>query len=113
MENTDDTESFPVSKVAHGFLKESVLSSSFSPPGWNNGRVISQHSQLKRLLAELKQPSSESSETDDVIKLSNTLIPLPSSSKTHTRTVNKEQRSGSDKESRNRRQKELISSTVQ
>ncbi|CAN4086118.1 unnamed protein product [Withania somnifera] len=74
MEKSSITRDFPVAKAAYSFLKDSV-SSSFSFPGWNKGRIVCQKTQLKRIFSSAK-PSTVASRGDILIPLSNSRISL-------------------------------------
>lgn len=109
MEKNSAAENFPVAKMATSFLKDNLPSSSFDFPDWNKGRIVNQNTQLKRLLSEFL-PAAKS-ETEEVIKLTNTTLPL-SLSRTSMRTSRREKHNSTDTDTRNRRQKELMPSTV-
>lgn len=74
MEKSSVTRDLPVAKAAYSFLKDTV-SSSFSFPGWNKGRIVCQKAQLKRIFSSA-EPSSEASKGDRLIPLSNSPISL-------------------------------------
>lgn len=110
MEKSPAAENYPVAKVADSFLKDNLQSSPFSFPGWNSGRIVSQHSQLKRLLSEIEQ-SSNKSKTNELIKLSNTPLPLPVS-RSSISSGGREKHSSANTDTLSRRQKDLTPSTV-
>lgn len=73
-EKSSVTRDLPVAKAAYSFLKDTI-SSSFSFPGWNKGRIVCQKTQLKRTFSSA-EPSVEASKGDRLIPLSNSLISL-------------------------------------
>ncbi|CAN4088191.1 unnamed protein product [Withania somnifera] len=73
-EKSSITRDLPVSKAAYSLLKDTV-SSSFSFPGWNKGRIVCQKTQLKRIFSSA-EPSTEASRGDRLIPLSNSPISL-------------------------------------
>ncbi|KAM3319013.1 pentatricopeptide repeat-containing protein, chloroplastic [Capsicum chacoense] len=73
-EKSSITRDLPVAKAAYSFLKDTV-SSSFSFPGWNKGRIVCQKTQLKRSFSS-SEPSTEASKGDRLIPLSNSPISL-------------------------------------
>ncbi|KNA12516.1 hypothetical protein SOVF_125200 isoform A [Spinacia oleracea] len=111
MEKSSMVENVPVAKVAYAFLKDNLQSSPFSFPGWNKGRIVSQSTQLKRLLSEIKQTSGES-ETGEVITLSNTPLPVALSRTSMSNGKREKHRNANTDTTISRKQKELIPSTV-
>ncbi|MBA0622044.1 hypothetical protein Godav_007614 [Gossypium davidsonii] len=73
MEKCATAHDIPVARAAYRFLQDN-FSSSFSFPGWNNGRIVCQRSQLKRMLSATNS-SSDGSKEDNIIALSNSPIP--------------------------------------
>ncbi|KAK7265737.1 hypothetical protein RJT34_33360 [Clitoria ternatea] len=69
MEKSTDAQNFPIAKAAISFLQDNV-SSSFTFPGWNKGRIVCQQSQLRRILSDT-EPSSRRTKMDKIISLSN------------------------------------------
>ncbi|MED6199406.1 Pentatricopeptide repeat-containing protein, chloroplastic [Stylosanthes scabra] len=69
MENSSDSQDFPIAKAAFSFLQDNV-SSSFTFPGWNKGRIICPQSQLRRILSG-SEPSSNRKKMGKLISLSN------------------------------------------
>ncbi|KAK6249418.1 hypothetical protein SCA6_003423 [Theobroma cacao] len=74
MEKSSIARDIPTAKAAYTFLQD-IVSSSFSFPGWNKGRIVCQRSQLKRILSATGS-SSDESKADNIIALSN--FPIPS-----------------------------------
>lgn len=85
MEKSSIACDVPAAKAAYRFLQDNV-SSSFSFPGWNKGRIVCERSQLKRILSGTESSSnaskedgtdssSDGSKEDYVITLSNSPIP--------------------------------------
>lgn len=72
MEKSTDTQDFPVAKAAYSFLQDNV-SSSFTFPGWNKGRIVCQQSQLRRILSGTES-SSNRKKMGKFISLSNTTL---------------------------------------
>ncbi|KAK7330428.1 hypothetical protein VNO77_24622 [Canavalia gladiata] len=70
MEKSADTQDFPIAKAALSFLEDNV-SSSFTFPGWNKGRIVCPQSQLRRILSGTESSSSRK-KLDKLIPLSNT-----------------------------------------
>ncbi|KAK7857255.1 pentatricopeptide repeat-containing protein [Quercus suber] len=109
MEKSSISRDFPIAKAAYSFLQDKV-SSFFSFPGWNKGRIICQRSQLKRILSGTES-SSDGSRKDRIIDLSNSPFNLPG-----TRTPRSGVMNGHEKdavsESRIMTRTEMIASTV-
>lgn len=72
MEKSANTQDFPIAKAAFTFLQDN-LSSSFTFPGWNKGRIVCQQSQLRRMLSGTGS-SSSSKKMDPLVSLSNTTL---------------------------------------
>lgn len=70
MEESTDAQDFPIAKAAFSFLQDNV-SSSFTFPGWNKGRIVCQQSQLRRILSGTGSSSSRK-KMDKLVSLSNT-----------------------------------------
>ncbi|CAM8972693.1 unnamed protein product [Rhodiola kirilowii] len=74
MEKNSIAGDLPIAKAAYSYLNDNV-STSFSFPGWNKGRIVCQRTQLKKIL-------SEGSKKDDIIGLTNS--PFPSTEMSST-----------------------------
>lgn len=107
MEKSSITRDFPVAKAAYSLLKDNV-SSSFCFPGWNKGRIICQKSQLKRIISRT-EPSSEVSDTDKIVTLSNSPFPRL---ETKTSVGEFKQHSSSETEIKIRKNTELMPSAA-
>ncbi|KAF8390309.1 hypothetical protein HHK36_024834 [Tetracentron sinense] len=109
MERSSITREFPVAKAAYTYLKDNV-SSSFSFPGWNKGRIVCQRPQLKRILsgAEL---SSDGSTKEKLVTINNATFPLPGT-RTSMSDFNSDQHINADSEPGNRTRTELMTTTV-
>ena len=109
MEESQITQDMPIAKAALSFLRDNV-SSSFSFPEWNKGRIVCQRSQLKQILSGIES-SSDGSKKDRIITLSNSPFPLPG-----TRTTISELPSGQHNnvisDATIGRRAELLTSTV-
>uniref|UniRef100_A0A7N1A6W7 Smr domain-containing protein n=1 Tax=Kalanchoe fedtschenkoi TaxID=63787 RepID=A0A7N1A6W7_KALFE len=68
MEKSSVARDSPIAKAAYSYLEN--ISSSFSFPGWNKGRIVCHQTQLKKIL-------SEGSKKGDMIGLSNYPFPSP------------------------------------
>lgn len=104
MERSKITRDSPIAKAAYSFLKDYV-SSTFSFPEWNKGRIICQKSQLKRMLASTES-SSEGSKGDIQISISNTPIPFLAT-QSSTRDT-KRSKHGSSETKKSRTSSELL-----
>ncbi|KAI8023662.1 Pentatricopeptide repeat-containing protein [Camellia lanceoleosa] len=107
MEKSSITRDFPV--ATYSFLIDNV-SSSFCFPGWNKGRIIRQQSQLKRFLSDT-EPSSDGSERDKLITLSNTPFPLLRT-RTTTADIMRDQHVSADPKTSIKMNTRLLASTV-
>ena len=85
MEKSSIACDIPAAKASYRFLQDNV-SSSFSFPGWNKGRIVCERSQLKRILSGKDSSSnvskedrtdsySNGSKENNIIALSNSPIP--------------------------------------
>lgn len=74
MERSTVAQDYPIAKAAFSLLQE--ISSSLTFAGWNNGRIICQQSQLRRILSGTES-SSKRSKKDKLITLSNSPLTLP------------------------------------
>ncbi|KAI4336072.1 hypothetical protein L6164_014647 [Bauhinia variegata] len=74
MERSTDSQDFPIAKAALSFLQDNV-SSSFTFPEWNKGRIVCQPSQLRRILSATES-SSTRAKNAKLISLSNTPLTL-------------------------------------
>lgn len=92
MERSSITRDFPVAKAAYSLLKD--VSSSFCFPGWNKGRITCQKSQLKRIFVSPK--SSDDSDIESIISLSNTPFPLSGTRASSAREVKQQKNSDND-----------------
>ena len=109
MEQSSITRDFPIAKAAFSFLQDKV-SSSFSFPSWNKGRIFCQRPQLKRILMG-SESSSDRSKKDKVIDLSNSPFNLPGA-RTSKNDVKSIQHKDADSETTVRTRTELVPSTV-
>lgn len=85
MEKSSVSQEFPLVKAVYSFLQDNV-SSLFSFPVWNKGRITCQRSHLKRILSGTDSTSDENRK-DEFIALSNSPLSLPST-RTSTSNVN-------------------------
>lgn len=108
MEKSSITRDLPIAKAAYSYLHDNV-SSLFSFPGWNKGRIVCQRSQLKRILSGA-EPSSDASKVDNIITLSNAPF-QQRGSRTFPSNI-KSQLSDASSEISNRTITELITTTV-
>uniref|UniRef100_A0A1D1ZB86 Pentatricopeptide repeat-containing protein At1g74850, chloroplastic n=2 Tax=Anthurium amnicola TaxID=1678845 RepID=A0A1D1ZB86_9ARAE len=76
MEKSSATRGFPVAKAAYAFLKDNI-SSSFSFPGWNKGRIICQRPQLKRLSLTTSERSPDGSARSMLVFITDWSFPQP------------------------------------
>lgn len=104
LEKDSTAQNLPIAKAVYSFLQDNV-SSSFSFPGWNNGRIVCQQSQLKQLLSDTKAPSSE------IITLNNSPLNLPEA-KISRSSKNNDKYKDVDSKSSNRMGTELLTTTV-
>ncbi|KAJ7956304.1 Pentatricopeptide repeat-containing protein [Quillaja saponaria] len=74
MEKNSVAQDFPIAKAASSFVQDNV-SSSFTFPGWNKGRLVCLRSQLKRILSGTESSSNRTKE-DKLISLGNTLLTI-------------------------------------
>ncbi|XP_058762432.1 pentatricopeptide repeat-containing protein At1g74850, chloroplastic [Vicia villosa] len=72
MEESADAQDFPIAKAAFSFLQDTV-SSSFTYPAWNKGRIVCQQSQLRQILSGTGS-SSSIEEVDKLVSLSNSSL---------------------------------------
>ncbi|MCL7025609.1 hypothetical protein MKW94_022369 [Papaver nudicaule] len=79
MEKSSITKEFPIAKAVYSFLNDNV-STLFSFPGWNKGRVICHRAQLKRILSGFAQSSTDESTTENFITISDSTFPAPGTS---------------------------------
>ncbi|XP_019153086.1 PREDICTED: pentatricopeptide repeat-containing protein At1g74850, chloroplastic [Ipomoea nil] len=98
----------PIAKAAYSFL-EDYVSSTFSFPVWNKGRIICQKSQLKRIFGS-SESSSEGSKGGIQTSLSNTPIPFLAT-QSSTRDA-KRSKHGSSETKKNRTRSELLATTT-
>ncbi|KAF2316024.1 hypothetical protein GH714_040819 [Hevea brasiliensis] len=105
MEKSSVSQELPIVKAIYSFLQDNV-SSSFSFPVWNKGRITCQRSHLKRILSGTDSISDENRK-DQFIVLSNSPLSLPRT-RISTSNVKSSQHENSDSETRT----ELLTSTV-
>lgn len=72
MEESTDAQDFPIAKAAFLFLQDNV-SSSFTYPAWNKGRIVCQQSQLRQILSGTGSSSSRKN-VDKLVSLSNSSL---------------------------------------
>ncbi|CAI9112455.1 OLC1v1012908C1 [Oldenlandia corymbosa var. corymbosa] len=109
LESSSIAQDFPVAKAADSLLRDTV-SSTFGFPGWNNGRIVCQKSQLKRILFT-RETSSEGTESDFTINLSNSPFPFVET-KTSRNEVKRRQQDSADNEAGIRKRMELTASSI-
>ncbi|KAM1981999.1 hypothetical protein FF1_039013 [Malus domestica] len=109
MEKSSISQELPIAKAAYTFLQDN-MPASFSFPKWNNGRILCQRPQLKRILSSI-EPSTEGSERNNITTLSNSPFPPPGT-KTSSRAVNSGRYNDASSDARIRTRTELLTSTV-
>ncbi|XP_050376448.1 pentatricopeptide repeat-containing protein At1g74850, chloroplastic [Argentina anserina] len=109
MEKSSATQELPVAKAAYSFLQGN-MSGAFNFPKWNNGRIICQRSQLKKLLSSI-EPSTDGSSSKSICTLSNSPFPPPGT-KTSPTDVDNGRYNGTSSDGTSRTRTELLTSTV-
>ncbi|KAM1195214.1 hypothetical protein ACFX13_022247 [Malus domestica] len=109
MEKSSISQELPIAKAAYTFLQDS-MPASFSFPKWNNGRILCQRPQLKRILSSI-EPSTEGSERNNITTLSNSPFPPPGT-KTSSSAVNSGRHNDASFDERIRTRPEFLTSTV-
>lgn len=104
LEKDSTAQNLPIARAVYSFLQDNV-SSSFLFPGWNNGRIVCQQSQLKQLLSEAEASSSE------IITLNNSPLNLPEA-KTSRSGINNDKYNDVDSKSSEMTGTELLTTTV-
>ncbi|XP_023000839.1 pentatricopeptide repeat-containing protein At1g74850, chloroplastic isoform X1 [Cucurbita maxima] len=104
LEKDTTAQNLPIPRAVYSFLQDNV-SSSFTFPGWNNGRIVCQPSQLKQLLADTEASSSE------IITLNNSPLNLPEA-KISRSGISNDKYEDVDSKSSNRTGTELLTATV-
>lgn len=72
MEESADAQDFPIAKAAFSFLQD-IVSSSFTYPAWNKGRIVCQQSQLRQILSGTGS-SSSNEKVDKLVSISNSSL---------------------------------------
>lgn len=109
MEESQITRDMPIAKAAFSFLQDNV-SSSFSSPAWNKGRIVCQRSQLKHILSGIVS-SSDGSKKDRIINLSNSPFPSPGT-RASISDLPSDQQNNVNSDATIARRAELLTSTV-
>ncbi|KAM1322653.1 hypothetical protein PS2_015186 [Malus domestica] len=109
MEKSSITQDLPIAKSAYTFLQDH-MPASFSFPKWNNGRILCQRPQLKRILSSI-EPSTDESERNNIITLSNSPFPPPGT-KTSSSAVNSRRYNDAGSDERIRTRTEVLTSMV-
>ncbi|KAA0055197.1 pentatricopeptide repeat-containing protein [Cucumis melo var. makuwa] len=100
LEKDSTARNLPIAMAVNSFLQDNV-SSSFSFPGWNNGRIVCQQSQLKQLLT---------ASSSEIIALNNSPLNLPEA-KISRSGINNDKYKDIDSKSSNRTGTELLTTT--
>ncbi|KAI4343800.1 hypothetical protein L6164_011108 [Bauhinia variegata] len=109
MEKSTASQDFPISKAALSFLQDNV-SSSFTIPGWNSGRIVCQRSQLRRILSGTES-SSKRAKNDKLISLSNTPLTF-TGARTSKSNMRSDKANGFDSRTESSTRTELLSGAV-